>query len=212
VTFIAASADRVSAAGLRWGVEPICRVLTEHGLQIAPSTYYARLTRPPSARAVRDAELLIEIKRVHSDPKIGRGLYGYRKVWHQLLREGITVPRCQVERLMRNAGLKGVRRGKRFVTTKPTKAAPRPPDLVKRDFHAERPNRLWMVDFTYVPTWSGMAFTAFVHDAFSRRIVGWRTAASALNSRPRKTLGWRTPAEVLNELLSSASPGVASTS
>ncbi len=188
MAFIAASADRVSADGLRWGVEPICRVLTKHGLQIAPSTYYAHLTRPQSARAVRDAELLLEIKRVHSDRKIGRGVYGYRKVWHQLLREGIVVPRCQVERLMKAAGLQGVRRGKRFVTTKPDRAASRPPDLVQRDFTAERPNLLWLVDFTYVPTWSGMAFTAFVHDAFSRRIVGWRTAASMPTELPLDAL------------------------
>jgi len=189
VAFIAASADRVSADGLRWGVEPICRVLTEHGLQIAPSTYYARLRRPASARTVRDAELLVEIKRVHGDPKFGRGLYGYRKVWHQLLREGIVAPRCQVERLMRAAGLQGVRRrGKRFVTTKPDSAAARPPDLVKRDFTAKRPNLLWLVDFTYVPTWSGMAFTAFVSDAFSRRIVGWRTAACMPTELPLDAL------------------------
>jgi putative transposase len=188
VAFIAASADRVSADGLRWGVEPICRVLTAHGVQIAPSTYYANLARPPSARAVRDAELLVEIERVHGDAKIGRGVYGYRKVWHQLLREGVIVPRCQVERLMKAAGLQGVRRGKRFVTTKPDRAAARPPDLVNRDFAAARPNLLWLVDFTYVPTWSGMAFTAFVHDAFSRRIVGWRTAASMPTELPLDAL------------------------
>ncbi len=188
MAFIEASADRRSADGLRWGVEPICRVLTEHGLQIAPSTYYAHRTRPASARAVRDAELLVEIKRVHSDRKVGRGLYGYRKVWHQLRREGIHAPRCQVERLMKAAGLQGIRRGKQFVTTKPDAAAGRPADLVQRDFTAERPNLLWLVDFTYVPTWSGMAFTAFVHDAFSRRIVGWRTAASMPTELPLDAL------------------------
>jgi putative transposase len=188
VAFIEASAGRRSADGLRWGVEPICRVLTEHGLQIAPSTYYAHRTRPPSARSLRDAELLVEIMRVHSDRKVGRGLYGYRKVWHQLRREGIEAPRCQVERLMKAAGLHGIRRGKQFVTTKPDSAAARPPDLVQRDFTAERPNLLWLVDFTYVPTWSGMAFTAFVHDAFSRRIVGWRTAASMPTELPLDAL------------------------
>jgi putative transposase len=97
------------------------------------------------------------------------------------------VPRCQVERLRKEAGLHGVRRGKRFVTTKPGTAA-RPPDLVNRDFTAERPNLLWLVDFTYVPTWSGMAFTAFVHHAFSRRIVGWRTAASMPTELPLDAL------------------------
>jgi putative transposase len=172
----------------RFGVEPICRVLTEHGCKIAPSTYYAFKTRPPSARAVRDAQLLPHIRRVHADPKLGRGLYGARKVWHQLLREGFEVPRCQVERLMKAAGLHGVVRGKQFVTTKPDKAATRPPDLVNRDFSADRPNLLWLVDFTYVPTWSGMAFTAFVSDAFSRRIVGWRTAASMPTELPLDAL------------------------
>jgi putative transposase len=188
VAFIEAHADRRSADGLRWGVEPICRVLSAHGLMIAPSTYYAHRCRPRSARTVRDAELVVEIKRVHGDRAIGRGLYGARKVWHQLLREGLVVPRCQVERLMKAAGLQGIRRGKRFVTTTPDKAAARPPDLVKRDFSAERPNLLWLVDFTYVATWSGMAFTAFVSDAFSRRIVGWRTAASMPTELPLDAL------------------------
>ena len=172
----------------RFGVEPICRVLTEHGCAIAPSTYYAARRRAPSARAVRDAELLPEIVRVHGDPDIGRGLYGVRKVWHQLRREGRAVPRCQVERLMRAAGLQGARRGRRFVTTKPDLAAARPPDLVNRNFSAGRPNLLWLVDFTYVPTWSGVAFTAFVSDAFSRRIVGWRTAASMPTQLPLDAL------------------------
>ena len=172
----------------RFGVEPICRVLTEHGIKIAPSTYYAHRVRPVSARAVRDAELLVEIRRVHTDREIGRGLYGALKVWHQLKREGIVVARCTVERLMRTAGLRGVVRGKRFVTTKPDTAATRPPDLVGRDFTATRPNALWLVDFTYVPTWSGTAFTAFVTDAFSRRIVGWRTAASMPTELPLDAL------------------------
>ncbi len=98
------------------------------------------------------------------------------------------MPRCQVERLMRTAGLRGIRRGKRFVTTRPDVTAIRPPDLVKRDFGADRPNALWLVDFTYVPTWAGMAFTAFVCDAFSRRIVGWRTAASMPTQLPLDAL------------------------
>jgi putative transposase len=172
----------------RFGVEPICRVLKEHGVGIAPSTYYAARDRPPSARAARDEQLLAEIRRVHADPNIGRGLYGARKVWHQLRREGIDVARCTVERLMRAAGLAGVRRGRRFVTTRADAAAARPPDLVNRDFHAEAPNRLWLVDFTYVATWSGMAFTAFVSDAYSRRIVGWRTAAAMPTELPLDAL------------------------
>jgi putative transposase len=162
----------------RFGVEPICRVLSQHGCKIAPSTYYARRSRPPSARSVRDVTVLAEVSRVYSSRAAGRGLYGARKVWLQLAREGIVVPRCQVERLMRSAGLRGIRRGRPFVTTRADRAAARPPDLVRRDFTAAAPNLLWVVDFTYVPTWAGMAFTAFVTDVFSRRIVGWRTAAS----------------------------------
>lgn len=178
----------IDAEKARFGVEPICRVLSEHGCKIAPSTYYAHRSRPPSARALRDAQLLVEVRRVHADPKLGRGLYGVRKVWHQLRRDGVQVARCQVERLMRQAGLRGVRRGRQFVTTKADKAAARPPDLVGRDFTAARPNELWVVDFTYVPTWSGMAFTAFVSDVFSRRIVGWRTAASMPTELPLDAL------------------------
>ena len=169
-----------------FGVEPMCRVLTEHGVRIAPSTYYAAKKRLPSARAVADAALLIEIRRVYAE--VGRGVYGARKVWHQLRREGFTVPRCQVERLMRSAGLQGVRRGKMFVTTRPDPGAVRPPDLVKRAFSAARPNALWVVDFTYVATWSGVAFTAFITDVFSRRIAGWRTAASMPTSLPLDAL------------------------
>ncbi len=173
---------------IRFGVEPICRVLSEHGCKISPSTYYAHRSRPLSERAVRDALLLIEIVRIHADPNLGRGLYGILKVWHQLRREGIAAPRCQVTRLMRAAGLQGIRRGRQFVTTKADPAAARPPDLVDRDFSATEPNRLWIVDFTYVSTWAGMAFTAFVTDVFSRRIVGWRTAASMPTQLPLDAL------------------------
>jgi putative transposase len=171
----------------RFGVEPICAALTRHGVQIAPSTYYAAKARPPSRRARRDAELLVEIRRVHG--VVGKGLYGARKVWHQLRRDGVEVARCTVERLMRADGLVGVSRGqKRVRTTVRDDTAPRPPDLVNRDFSASRPNQLWLVDFTYVPTWSGMAFTAFVSDAFSRRIVGWRTATRMLTDLPLDAL------------------------
>jgi putative transposase len=176
----------------RLGVEPICRVLSEHGVPIAPSGYYAHRSRPPAPRSVRDARVLAEIERIYRDPGLGRGLYGARKVWHQLRREGgvdgVPVPRCQVERLMRGAGLRGVRRGRRFVTTRPDKAAARPPDLVQREFTAARPNQLWVVDFTYVPTGSGTVFTAFVSDAYSRRIVGWRTAAAMPTELPLDAL------------------------
>ena len=182
--------DEVKA---RFGVEPVCRVLTEHGVKIAPSTYYAARTRPPSARAVRDEAVLAEIRRVWADRELGRGLAGARKVYHLLRRgggvDGVPVPRCQVERLMRGAGLQGVRRGRRPVTTTVSDpAASRAPDLVERDFSAEAPNRLWLVDFTYVPTWSGMAFTAFVSDACSRRIVGWRTADAMPTELPLDAL------------------------
>jgi putative transposase len=172
----------------RFGVEPICRVLTGHGCKIAPSAYYAAKSRPPSLRAVRDAELLVEIHRVWSERRKGRRLYGARKVWNQLQREGIPVARCTVERLMRANGIVGARRDKTFKTTRPDPAATRPPDLVQRQFQATRPNELWIVDFTYVPTWSGMAFTAFVTDVFSRRIVGWRTSASMPTELPLDAL------------------------
>ena len=172
----------------RFGVAPICRVLSEHGVPIAPSGYYAFKSRPVSARALRDAELVVEIERVFHDRNKGRGICGARKVWWLLAREGIEVGRGRVERLMRAQGLRGVRRGKQFVTTRPDPGAQRPPDHVQRDFHADRPNALWVVDFTYVPTWSGMAFTAFVTDVFSRRIVGWRTTDAMPTELPLDAL------------------------
>jgi putative transposase len=182
----------IDAHKSRFGVEPICRVLTQHGVQVAPSGYYAHHTRPASARAHRDQVVLAAIERIYHDPKLGRGLYGARKVWHQLRREGgvdgVAVPRCQVERLMRTAGLRGVRRGQPVITTRAEKQAIRPPDLVDRDFTAARPNQLWVVDFTYVPTWSGTVFTAFVSDVYSRRIVGWRTATSMPTGLPLDAL------------------------
>lgn len=159
----------------RFGVEPICRVLSEHGVPIAPSGYYAHKRRPVSKRALSDAYVWEQIEAVQADKAKGRGVAGYRKMWHLLKRDGVAAPRCQVERLMRTHGMQGVVRGKRFSTTKSDPSAPRPEDLVQRDFTAARPNQLWIVDFTYVPTWSGMGFTAFVTDVYSRRIVGWRT-------------------------------------
>jgi len=162
----------------RFGVEPICRVLTEHGCKIAPSTYYAAKSRAVSARAVRDAELKPLIAAVHADREKGRGVAGVRKVWHHLRRDGVVVARCTVARLMRELGLRGIVRGRQFITTRPdpAPAAPRPPDLVDRVFTASRPNKLWVVDFTYAATATRMGFTAFVCDVYSRRIVGWRTA------------------------------------
>jgi putative transposase len=154
----------------RYGVEPICRVLP-----IAPSTYYAATRRPASARAVRDTQLKGEIARVHAEHF---GVYGARKVWRQLHREGITVARCTVERLMAELGLQGVRRGKAHKTTMGDPAAARPADLVERDFSATRPNQLWVADLTYVATWSGFVYVAFIIDAFSRFLVGWQAARS----------------------------------
>ena len=185
----------IDANKAQFGVEPICAVLSEHGVKIAPSTYYSAKTRAPSARAVRDTGLGEEIWRVFHDRDLGRGLAGARKAWHLLKRDASVaerfgpVARCTVERLMRDMGLQGMRRGGRKVrTTVPDSTAPRPPDLVNRDFHAEAPNRLWVVDFTYVPTWSGMAFTAFVSDVCSRRIVGWRTASRMPTELPLDAL------------------------
>jgi putative transposase len=154
----------------RYGVEPIC----QH-LPIAPSTYYESRTRPPSARAVRDAELKAHITRVHRE---NLGVYGARKVWRQLNREGVAVARCTVERLMRQMGLRGAVRGKIRRTTIPDPTVPRPADLVERRFTATRPNQLWVADLTYVATWSGFVYAAFIVDAYSRYIVGWQTSTS----------------------------------
>jgi putative transposase len=154
-------------------------------LQVAPSTYYAAKSRPPSARALRDEELKKEIMRVFND---NFGVYGARKIWRQLLREGRQVARCTVERLMRELGIAGAVRGKTRRTTIADPAAAKAPDLVKRNFSAEAPNRLWVADFTYCATWSGMVYTAFVIDVFSRRIVGWRTAYSMTTDLPLDAL------------------------
>jgi putative transposase len=150
-------------------------VLTDAGAKIAPSTYYAARTRPPSARAVRDEQLTAEIRRVH---QANYGVYGARKVWHQLRREGTPVARCTVERLMHTDGLTGAIRGKSRRTTVPAALAARPGDLLDRDFTAPAPNRRWVADITYVATWSGFVYVAFVTDLFSRRIVGWRASTS----------------------------------
>jgi transposase InsO family protein len=158
-----------------YGVEPICSVLP-----IAPSTYYEHKARQddPSRlpeRAKRDAALSVEIERVWNG---NRQVYGARKVWRQLNREGIPAARCTVERLMRQMGLQGVVRGKKTRTTIPDEAAARPADLVERDFTALRPNQLWVADLTYVATWAGFVYVAFVIDVFSRMIVGWRVSRS----------------------------------
>jgi putative transposase len=165
VRFIEQHATRTSC-GRRWGVESICAQLDELGAPIAPSTYYdARraLAQPPPA-ALRDEALVVEIRRVHAD---NYGVYGARKVWLALNREGIPVARCTVERLMRALGLAGVRRGRRVRTTIPGEGV-RARDLVGREFNPPAPDRLWVADFTYVATWSGMVYVAFVLDAYSR--------------------------------------------
>ena len=154
----------------RFGVEPICRAL-----QVAPSSYYAARSRPPSARAVGDAELAPKILKVFND---NYRVYGACKLWKQLRREGELVGRDRVARLMRTLGIAGAVRGKPRRTTIPDPAAARAPDLVNRQFTATRPNQLWVSDFTYVATWSGTVYVAFVIDVYSRLIVGWRAAAS----------------------------------
>jgi len=150
-------------------------VLTEAGFKIAPSTYYAALTRPRSQRAVRDEELTEMIDKIYRD---NYSVYGARKVWWQLRRDGVAVGRCRVERLMRRMGLAGAVRGKTVRTTVSDKDGVRAADLVKRQFAAGAPNRLWVADFTYVATWAGTVYVAFAIDVFSRRIVGWRASMS----------------------------------
>jgi transposase InsO family protein len=159
-----------------YGVEPICRVLP-----IAPSTYHAHAARradparlPPRAR--RDARLKEDIRRIFQE---NFEVYGVRKVWRQLRREGQDVARCTVERLMRDLGIQGVVRGKPVRTTISDKAAACPLDRVNRQFQAPRPNALWVSDFTYVATWAGFVYVAFVIDTFARRIVGWRASRTA---------------------------------
>ena len=160
----------------RHGVEPICRVLP-----IALSTYHAHAARRADpgklpARARRDITLKSEIRRVYEE---NFRVYGVRKVWRQLLREGIAVARCTVARLMGTMGLQGVVRGKKVRTTISNAAAPCPLDHVNRQFKAPRPNALWVSDFTYVVTWAGFVYVAFVIDVFARRIVGWRVSRTA---------------------------------
>ena len=150
-------------------------MLTDFGLPIAPSTYYAAVKRPPSARELRDRELMVEIKRVYEE---NYRVYGARKIWWQLGREGIQVGRCRVERLMRRMGIQGVVRGSSMRTTVRAADDVRAADLVKRQFAAGAPNRLWVADFTHVATWAGTVYVAFAIDVFSRRIVGWKAAMS----------------------------------
>jgi transposase InsO family protein len=169
VTFVDAHRDA-------YGIEPICRQLL-----IAPSTYYRHTMQhaDPTARSVRaqrDDQLRAAIQRVWD---ANFQVYGSRKVWQQLRRDGIAVARCTVQRLMRAMGVMGAVRGRAWTTTTvPHTTATRPPDLVERTFAAQRPNQLWVSDVTYVATWHGFVYVAFVIDVFARRIVGWRVSAS----------------------------------
>lgn len=151
-----------------FGIAPICTVL-----QVAPSTYYAAKNRPPSARAIRDAVMGPVLLALWVS---NRKLYGAHKLWKAARRAGHDIGRDQTARLMKSLGIEGIRRGRRVRTTRPDLKADRPPDLVDRQFVADAPNRLWVVDLTYVATWAGFAYVCFITDAFSRRIVGWRVA------------------------------------
>jgi len=178
----------------RFGVEPVCHVLSQFVCKIAPGTYYAAKKRPPSARAQRDEKVKEVLLAVWHDPERGRQLLGARKMWQLLHKLHITVDgrpvaRCTIERLMRDLGLIGAHRGDSFYRT--TIADPsheRAPDLVNRDFTASAPNQLWVVDFTYLDTAAGKAFAAFVQDVFSRRIVGWAVADHHLTELPLAAL------------------------
>lgn len=156
---------------LRWGIEPIAKVLG-----IAPSTYHGSKKRPPSARSIRDAELRPEILRVWEQ---NLSVYGADKIWDQLNKDGIEVARCTVERLMRDMGLQGCRRGRIWIrTTEGDDRLDRPADLVERQFRAPEPNRLWVADLTYVKTHAGWVYVAFIVDVFSRMVVGWQASRS----------------------------------
>lgn len=179
VGYIDSVAGTRDGDGLRWGVESICAQLTELGAPIAPSTYYAHRGRRPSAREVRDAQLRTKIEAVHAS---NYGVYGARKVWLTLNGQrpagAPPIARCTVERLMGELGLRGAVRGKVKRTTISDPRAAKPHDPVGRDFSPLAPDRLWVADFTYVSTWSGWCYTAFVIDAYARRILGWAVATS----------------------------------
>ena len=203
VAFIDANRDEL-------GVEPICRVLTKHTCQISPSGYYAAKTRPPSARAVRDDELRVEITRVYEENLF---VYGADKIWTQLNREGTRVARCTVERLMRDLGIAGARRGRTWTrTTESDDRLTRPADLVDRQFRAPAPNRLWVADITYVKTHTGWVYVAFVIDVFSRMVVGWQASRSLRSDLAIDALEmavWsRGRTEVLDQLVHHSDRGV----
>ena len=187
----------------RWGVEPICTTL-----QVAPSTYYAVVSRRPSARQVSDERLKTEIARVHRD---NFSVYGIEKMWRQLNREGIKVGRDRVARLMDDLELSGIVRGKKKRTTVPAEVSLRPTDLVERNFTAVAPNTLWVADLTYVSTWSGFVYVAFVIDVFSRFIVGWRVSNSLHTDLALDALEmaiWRCQRQDLSGLIHHSDRGV----
>ena len=170
IRFIDVNKDQRSG-GLRWGIESIAKTLG-----IAPSTYHAAKTRPPSQRTIRDGELRPQILRVWEE---NLAVYGADKIWDQLNKDGVVVARCTIERLMREMGLQGCRRGRVWVrTTEGDDRLDRPADLVDRQFRAAEPNRLWVADLTYVKTHSGWVYVAFIVDVFSRKVVGWQASRS----------------------------------
>ena len=179
IRFIAEHKDNQVAgpdggAGLRWGVEPMCAVLSEHGVPISPSTYYEWIAKTPTRHQARGAELVEIITAAREDKRKGRFVQalGSRKLWVWLRGQGHDVARCTVERIMREHGWEGARYGSKHKTTIADGGHVRYPDLVDRRFYAAAPNRLWVADFTCVPTWMGFVYVAFVIDAYSRRIVG----------------------------------------
>jgi putative transposase len=187
--------------GLRWGVEPICRVLSEHGVPIAPSTYYdaIKARRQVTPAELREEQLMLAIARVHHE---NYSVYGARKVWLTLNREGIPVARCTVERLMKVLGLRGARRGRTVRTTQSDPAAVRPADLVERNFNPSRPDALWVADFSYVPTWAGFVYVAFVIDPSADGswagappaacAPSWSSTRWRWRSGPAPAAAWRT--------------------
>ena len=187
----------------RFGVEPICQTL-----QVAPSTFYAARSRPPSRRAQEDARLKPQLERVHA---ANFGVYGARKLWRQLRREGVAVGRDRVARLMLALGLTGAVRGKVKRTTIAAAVAARAADLVERNFTAPAPNRLWVADLTYIATWAGFCYAAFIIDVFSRRIVGWRVSASLRTDLALDALEmavWARGEEALDGLIHHSDRGV----
>src|SRR5680860_1197789 len=189
---------------IAWGVEPICRMLP-----IAPSTYFAAKKRLPPPRTLRDEQLKTEIRRVYDD---NFKVYGADKIWTQLNRENIKVARCTIERLMRQLGIQGARRGGRHRTTIPKDdPAARPADLVERTFKASAPHKLWLADLTYVRTWSGFVYVAFIIDCFSRRIVGWQASPSLRTDLCLDALeqaSWARRKDGLDELVHHSDRGV----